>query len=283
MVTGHRPEPARDRSVFPRASGLVGAGASVGPLTSLARVGAGYGDGLVLHDVSLEVSAGQAWVVLGPNGAGKSTLAKVAAGLLAPRTGQAVVGGWPVGRTPAARLARCVAWVPQQVPDDLDFTALEVALMGRAPHLPALGLTSAHDEALAREALRVFDVAPLADRPLSQLSGGERRRVFLARAMVQAAPLWVLDEPTAFLDVRHQVETLHLLKQRVSPTVGVLAVLHDVSLATHFATHALLLAQGRVVAQGPVAEVLTGPRLSEVFGIAMEAGAAGGFQPRWPG
>lgn len=250
-------------------------------LVTLHQVSAGYGGAPVLEDVSLEVKAGEAWVVLGPNGAGKSTLAKVAAGLLAPIRGTAVIGGVNAPAPPRA-LARQVAWVAQQTPDDLDFTALEIALMGRAPHLGPMGLTGRGDEVLARDALAAFDVAALAERRSSSLSGGERRRVFLARALVQQAPLLVLDEPTAFLDVRHQVETLHLVRQRVSSTVGVLAVLHDVSLATHFATHAVLLSQGRVVAQGPAAAVLSVERLSQVYGIAMEQVGPSTIQPRWP-
>ncbi len=250
-------------------------------LTTLHDVTAGYGGCPVLHDLSLEVKAGEAWAVLGPNGAGKTTLAKVAAGLIPVLKGRVAIGSLASPASPAA-LAKVVAWVPQQAPEGLDFTALEVALMGRAPHLGALGLTGAHDERLAREALAAFDVAPLADRPVSSLSGGERRRVFLARALAQAAPLLVLDEPTAFLDVRHQVDTLHLVRQRVSATVGVLAVLHDVSLAARFATHVALLSAGRIVARGLAAEVLTTARLTEVYGIAMEQTGEHSFQPRWP-
>ncbi len=250
-------------------------------LTTLHDVTAGYGGCPVLHDLSLEVKAGEAWAVLGPNGAGKTTLAKVAAGLIPVLKGRVAIGSLASPASPAA-LAKVVAWVPQQAPEGLDFTALEVALMGRAPHLGALGLTGAHDERLAREALAAFDVAPLADRPVSSLSGGERRRVFLARALTQAAPLLVLDEPTAFLDVRHQVDTLHLVRQRVSATVGVLAVLHDVSLAARFATHVALLSAGRIVARGLAAEVLTTARLTEVYGIAMEQTGEHSFQPRWP-
>lgn len=250
-------------------------------LSTLTSVSAGYGGCEVLRDVSLEVKAGEAWAVLGPNGAGKTTLAKVVAGLLKPMRGDVRVGALGPNASPA-EFARAVAWVPQQTPEGLDFTALEVVLMGRAPHLGPLGLTGAKDEQLAREALSAFDVSALAERRVSALSGGERRRVFLARALVQQAPLLVLDEPTAFLDVRHQVETLHLVRQRVSASLGVLAVLHDVSLASRFATHVVLLAKGTVAAQGTVADVLTTTRLSEVYGIAMERSGDHTFEPRWP-
>lgn len=251
-------------------------------LARLEQVTAGYGAATVLHDVSWSVRAGEAWAVLGPNGAGKSTLVKVLAGLVKPARGTGLVGPHDVATTAPRLLAQQVAWVPQQVPDGLDFTALEVALMGRAPHAGPLGLTTAADEARARQALERFDVAAVGDRPLSQLSGGERRRVFLARGLVQDAPLLVLDEPTAFLDVRHQVETLTLARGLVSDTHAVVAVLHDVTLAAHFATHVLLLAAGRVTAAGHVAEVLTAGQLSSVYGTPMEAVGPGGFLPRWP-
>jgi iron complex transport system ATP-binding protein len=251
-------------------------------LASLESVSAGYGGRLVLHDVSWAVQPGEAWAVLGPNGSGKSTLAKVLCGVMAPASGVVRLGGLETTTATPRSLARHVAWVPQQVPEALDFTALELALMGRAPALGGLGLTSAADEAKARAALARFGVDALADRPLSQLSGGERRRVFLARGLVQDTPLLVLDEPTAFLDVRHQVDTLLLARRLVSETRAVVAVLHDVTLAARFATHALLLSQGRVVAQGLVDAVVTAERLSEVYGTPMEAVGAHGFLPRWP-
>jgi iron complex transport system ATP-binding protein len=251
-------------------------------LAHLEGVCAGYGGTVVLRDVSWAVQPNEAWAVLGPNGAGKSTLVKVLAGLLRPTSGRAFVGGLDVTTSAPRALARQVAWVPQQIPEGLDFTALEVALMGRSPHLGPLGLTSAADEAKARAALARFDVGGLSERPLSQLSGGERRRVFLARGLVQDAPLLVLDEPTAFLDVRHQVETLTLARALVSSSHAVVAVLHDVTLAAHFATHVALLAGGRLVAAGPAPEVLTAARLSEVYGTPMEAVGAHGFLPRWP-
>ena len=125
----------------------------------------------------------------------------------------------------------------------------------------------------------------LASRRLAEVSGGERRRVWLARALVQAPQRLVLDEPTAFLDVRHQVETLRAVQRRLSQGLGVLAVLHDVNMAMHVATHALLLKDGKSVAQGPVAEVLSAPRLSALYDIAMHPAADSDhvYVPRWEG
>ncbi len=252
-------------------------------LLELQSVSAGYGKTPVVRDVSLEVKPGEAWVVLGPNGAGKSTLVRAVMGLVTPSAGTVRVCEFPVPGTSARELARVAAWVPQTTDDDTAFTGLELALMGRAPHLSAWGVPGASDEAKAREVMRELGVEHLASRPLSEVSGGERRRVWLARALVQAPKLLVLDEPTAFLDVRHQVETLRVVKQRLSTGLGVLAVLHDVNLAVHVATHALLLKDGAAVAQGPVAEVLTPERLTSLFGIPMHLAtpADAAYVPRW--
>lgn len=255
------------------------------PLLELDSISAGYGATPVLSGVSLRVEPGQAWVVLGPNGAGKSTLVRVVMGLNAPTAGSVKVCGLPLPGTPARELAKVSAWVPQTMDDSTGFTGLELALMGRAPHLSAWGLPGQRDEAAAREVMKELGVAELASRPLSEVSGGERRRVWLARALVQAPKLLVLDEPTAFLDVRHQVETLRAVKQRLSLGLGVITVLHDVNLAMHVATHALLLKGGKCVAQGPVREVLTAEALSALFDIPMHPAAEAEqvFVPRWSG
>jgi iron complex transport system ATP-binding protein len=255
----------------------------VEPLLVLDDVSAGYGATPVLRGVSLTVQQGESWVVLGPNGAGKSTLVRVAMGLLAPMSGRAKVCGFPSPGTAPQVLARHVAWVPQATDEDTGFTGLELALMGCAPRLGPWGVPSREDEVRARAALEALDVGALAHRPLAEVSGGERRRAWLARALVQDPKLLLLDEPTAFLDVRHQVETLRAVRRRVDEGLGVVAVLHDVNLAAHVATHALLLAAGRVVAQGPASDVLTAERLTALYGIRMAAPAEGEavFVPRW--
>lgn len=250
-------------------------------LSEVVSVTAGYGSTPVLRDVSWAVRPNEAWAVLGPNGAGKTTLARVLAGLLQPTSGHVVIGGMKGPLSPAM-VAQQVSWVPQSMPDELEFSALEVALFGRAPKNGWWGLPGRHDEALAREALAAFDVGHLADRAAATLSGGERRRVFLARAMVQATPLVVLDEPTAFLDVKHQVETLARVRTWASEKRAVVAVLHDVTLAARFATHVALVEGGAVIAQGPAREVLTAERLSRVYGTEMVEVPSVGFVPRWP-
>ena len=238
-------------------------------LASLEHVDAGYAQTTVLHDLSLTVNAGELWAVLGPNGAGKSALAKLLVGALRARKGLVTVCGLDAATSLPTALAREVAWVPQTMPDDSGFTALELVVMGRTPHLGPWGLAGRGDVDKAMQALEQLGVAALANRPLSEVSGGERRRIFLARALTQAPKLLVLDEPTAFLDVRHQVEALEVVSRAVSPTLGVVAVLHDVNVAARFATHVLLLREGRVLAAGPAGDVLTPALLSGLYGVQM--------------
>ena len=239
-------------------------------LARLEHIDAAYAQTTVLHDVSIEVRAGELWAVLGPNGAGKSALAKVLVGALRAKSGQVTVCGLDVASAEPNTLAREVAWVPQTMPDDSGFTALELVLMGRTPHLGPWGLAGRADLERAMQSLHQLGVAHQADRPLNEVSGGERRRIFLARALTQEPKLLVLDEPTAFLDVRHQVEALEVVKAAVSPSLGVVAVLHDVNVAARFATHVLLLRDGRVLAAGQAAEVLTQALLSELYGVKMQ-------------
>jgi len=231
-------------------------------------VRAGYPGRPVLHGVDLSVEPGQLWALLGPNGAGKSTLAKVALGLIPASGGKLEVCGFDVQTTSRAQLAKVAAWVPQESADGqaLQFTGLELSLMGRTPHLGAFGLPSKSDAEEARMLLEWLTVGALADRRLAEASGGERRLVWLARSLLQKPKLLVLDEPTAFLDVKHQLTVMAELRKRVAEGLAVLAVLHDVNQAVGYATHVALLREGRVLAQGPVAEVLTPGRLEELYG-----------------
>jgi iron complex transport system ATP-binding protein len=253
------------------------------PLLELQGVSAGYGARAVLEGVSFEVRAGEAWVVLGPNGAGKSTVVRAVMGLLSPAAGRVSLLGRNVASMGARTLAAQLAWVPQTTADDTGFTGLELTLMGRAPHRSAWGAPSATDTQQALAVMAELGVEHLAHRALAEVSGGERRRVWLARALVQAPRVLVLDEPTAFLDIKHQVETLAAVRRRLTLGLGVLAVLHDVNLAQHLATHVLLLKEGRVLAQGPVEDVLTDDILTSLFDIPMVPAveAQRVFVPRW--
>ena len=238
------------------------------------NLSAGYGDRRVLQGVELEVRPGELWAVLGPNGAGKSTLVRASLGLLPAREGSVRVFGADVRQVHRRELARRVAWVPQSPEAVPDFTALELVLMGRSPHLSRWALASRADVARATAALEELGIGALVGRALGALSGGERRLVMLARALTQAPELLLLDEPTAFLDVAHQVGTLARVRARVDAGLGAVAVLHDVNLAAAFATHALLLRDGQVLAQGPVDTVLERERLEALYGLPLEMAQA---------
>jgi iron complex transport system ATP-binding protein len=244
-------------------------------MLSLKDIRAGYGDREVVRGVSLEAKPGELWAILGPNGAGKSTLLKATMGLTPISAGTVTVSGAALATLPRDEVARRIGWVPQ-ADLSLEFTGLELALLGCAPRLGAWGLPSHKDVELAQRALEEAGVPHLAARPLSQASGGERRLAYLARALVQAPQVLLLDEPTAFLDVRHQVEVLSRVKKRVEGGLCAVAVLHDVNLAAAWATHALLLKAGEAVAQGPAAEVLEEKHLSALYGVEVRRGEAGG-------
>jgi iron complex transport system ATP-binding protein len=244
-------------------------------MLALSDIRAAYGEREVLRGVGFEAKGGELWAILGPNGAGKSTLLKATMGLTALSSGTVSVGGVSLSALSRQEVARRVGWVPQaDLP--LEFTGLELALLGCAPRLGAWGLPSQSDVERARRALEETGVPHLAGRPLSQASGGERRLAYLARALVQAPEVLLLDEPTAFLDVRHQVEVLSRVRARVNAGLCAVAVLHDVNLAAAWATHALLLKAGEVVAKGPASEVLVEKNLSALFGVDVRRGEAGG-------
>ena len=244
------------------------------PLLVTRALLAGYGPGPVLHGVDCEVRSGELWAVLGPNGTGKSTLLRGVLGLLPWTRGTVRLLGRERPAWDARELARRVAWVPQGFEPAEGFSGLELVLMGRSPHLGLWGLTSERDVALARAALEELGVAHLADRSGEAMSGGERRMVLLARRLVQERSLLLLDEPTAFLDVAHQVGALNRVRARVEAGLGAVAVLHDVNLAAAFATHALLLRDGQVLAQGPVDTVLERERLESLYGLPLEMAQA---------
>lgn len=244
-------------------------------LVELHGIEAAYDGVPALSGLSLSVRAGEGWAVLGPNGSGKSTLLRVLLGLLRPSAGTVRVCGHGLPGAPPSSIARDVAWVPQVVSEDSGLTVLELALMGCVPHLPTWSLPSANDVLRAERALAALDMGPLAHRALCHLSGGERRRAWLARALVQEPRLLLMDEPTAFLDLRHQVQALALVRRRLSPDFAFVAALHDPNLAARFATHAALVREGRLLGCGPVSEVLTASRLSDLYGIELRHAVAG--------
>lgn len=233
-----------------------------------------FGERNVVDGVSFSVSEGELWVVLGPNGAGKSTLLRAALGLHPVTSGTSTLLGRELSTWTRRALAREVAWVPQTFEDPGGFTVLELVLMGRTPHLGPFGLPGERDVQLARTALAELGLADLEARASTALSGGERRRVLLARAFAQEPKLVLLDEPTAFLDLKHQVEALRLLRKKCDGGLAAVVVLHDVNLAAAFADRVLLLKDGRTLRQGSVRESLDAEVLQSLYDVPMTAARA---------
>ena len=221
-----------------------------------------------LRDVSLQIDAGERVALVGPNGAGKSTFLRAVAGLLEPVAGRIELDGVPIERLERRAIARRLAVVPQLPVLPFATTVEEVVALGRLPHEhPIRGMRPA-DRAAVAAAIERVGVGHLLGRDARELSLGERQLVLLAMAVAQAAPVLVLDEPTVHLDLRHQVEVMDLvvdLNEREGTTI--VAVLHDLGLAAHFFPRLVVLERGRIVADGPPAEALSGERIRDVFGV----------------
>ena len=238
----------------------------------LKSIGFAYGARTALEGISLCAEGGQLVGVVGPNGSGKSTLLKVAAGIAAPSSGSCLLDGTALqARTPRDR-ARLIAWCPQESFFSFPFKSVDVVLMARAPHLGMWGLTGGADREAALEAMAIMDAAHLADRPIDELSGGERRRVMLARTVAQGAGALLLDEPTAGLDIGHSVKVLEAFKAQARAGRLVVASLHDINEAAAYCDRVLMLRGGRQAAWGTVAEVLTWRNVRETFGVDVYAG-----------
>ena len=232
-----------------------------------------------LSGISFELAAGEVFGVLGPNSAGKTTLIRLLTRIVSPTRGTIEVEGVRVDAMSRADLARRIAVVPQDVPPGLPFTVRELVLMGRYPPAPRRFFETPDDLAVAREAMAATGVLDLAGARVAILSGGERQRVALARALAQEPRLLVLDEPTAHLDLRYQVECVTLLR-RVNRERGTTIVLvsHDLNLAGELCDRLLLLADGRIARLGPPEDVLEAALLTTVYGchVAVEGDALTG-------
>jgi len=230
-----------------------------------------YREAPVFDALELALAAGEVTAVLGPNGTGKTTLIRLAAGSLRPGAGRVLLEGRDLASIPAAARARAVAVVPQESRPAFDFTAREVVRMGRAPHLGLLGIETRRDVEVVDESMRRTAVSDLSDRPFLDLSGGERQRVIVARALAQEPALLLLDEPTAFLDLRHRL-LLYDLLTRLNRDTGLTLLIasHDLDLAARFADRIVLLHSGKVAADGPPTEVLTPEHLRQVYGVEAE-------------
>ena len=226
-----------------------------------------------LANVSLSLDPGQFLAVLGPNGSGKTSLVRILLGALRPQVGSVKIGDKPAHEWPRQDLARLVGVVPQREDNLFPQRVRETVLLGRYPHLSMWGRERADDHAAVQRALAACDVEQLADRWVWSLSGGEYQRVRIARALAQEPKLLVLDEPGVSLDLKHEMGLFELVRSLVdSRGLGVLMITHDLNLAARFADSLLLLSDGRAIAAGEPAEVLTQEVVESVFAwpVAMQ-------------
>lgn len=248
-------------------------------MIAVREVRAGYGGADALLGVDLALAAGEVVALLGENGAGKSTLLKVLAGLLRPRGGSVTLEGRPLAEVPRREAARRIGYLPQAFIPLFPMRALDVVLLGRTPWLPALGSPSRGDVAAAERALAEVDAGAFAGTDLLEMSGGERQRVLLARVFAGEPKVLLLDEPAANLDPRHRLLVMEALRRRAAEGAAVLFSTHEIDLAASTADRGVLLSAGRIVAGGPVAEVLTAPLLSELFGVTASVTPGPGGRP----
>ena len=240
------------------------------PLVLVERLGFGYGRRPVFADVGFAIRPGELVALCGPNGAGKSTLLRLLLGLHRPAAGAVTLGGAPLSSLTRREIARRAALLPQDAPADLPLPVREAVALGRLPHLGRFQAESAADAEAVARALEATDTAAFAARPVTDLSGGERHRVHLARALAQEAPLLLLDEPIAGLDLSHQLQALDLLRATVDAGRGAVVALHDLSLAARSCDRMLILADGALRLDALPAEVLTTEHLQRYFAVAAD-------------
>lgn len=221
----------------------------------------------IVADASLSVSSGELVGLIGPNGAGKSTLLKAILGIRARDAGTVTLDGHDISLMPPRERARRIAFLPQERRVEWRLSAHDIVMLGRYPHHSGFGGPTVEDEAAVVRALRAVDAEGLSARAVAVLSGGERTRVLLARALAVEAPLVLADEPTGALDAYHQLHVMEILHAMARRGVGVLAVVHDLALAVRFMDRVVLMAGGEVVAEGDPAAVLTPQRLAQVYRI----------------
>ena len=229
-----------------------------------------YGDIPALKDLNFSVTKGDFFIIIGPNGSGKTTLMKLMAGILKPKKGRLKILNRAIGNYTRKDLAKTMAFVPQIMPVDFPFSVIEVVLMGRSPYMGMLGVEQEEDLKIAKQALTFTGAEHLAHRKLDQLSGGEQQRVFIARALCQEPDIILLDEPTASLDLAHQIRLMDLMEKLKKETgITVVMVSHDVNLAAMYSDRLLLLNKGEILCLGHPDEVLTFRTLEAAYGCTL--------------
>ncbi|MFE2374284.1 ABC transporter ATP-binding protein [Streptomyces sp. NPDC059398] len=227
-----------------------------------------YDDRTVVDGLDLAVPDGRVTVIVGPNACGKSTTLRALGRLLKPRSGAVLLDGAELARTPTRKIAQSIGLLPQSPSAPEAITVADLVARGRQPHQHWWQQWSDEDERAVTGAMERTDITSLAERAVDELSGGQRQRVWIAMALAQETDLLLLDEPTTYLDIAHQVEVLDLVR-RLNKERGrtVVAVLHDLNQAARYADHLVAMKDGRIVAEGPPGEVVTAQLVREVFGL----------------
>jgi len=235
-------------------------------IIKLEQIGFRYNAHWVLKNVSCDIRKGEFLGIIGPNGSGKTTLLKVIDGILKPQEGDVWINGTPGSKISRDTLARTIAVVAQDSQMIFPFCVQEIVLMGRAPHLSKWRFEGNEDFRIVREAMEMTDTLALADRSMSALSGGEWQRVLIARALAQQPQILLLDEPTAFLDIKHQVDFFDLVKSlNEKNALTVAAVTHDINLASLYCDRIILMKNGRIHSLGSPEEVIVETNIKEVY------------------
>jgi iron complex transport system ATP-binding protein len=230
----------------------------------------GYREREIGRDIALDLAGGEVLALLGPNGHGKTTLLKTLLGLLPAKGGALTLDGKPLAHLSIGERARALAYVPQVHAGTFAFSVSEVVLMGRTARSSLFAAPSAHDRDMVQAMLRRLGINHLAGRPYTEISGGERQLVMIARALAQEPRYVILDEPTASLDFGNQGKVMSQIRRLAGEGLGVLFTTHDPNQALRYADRALLLRDGRALASGKAAELLTPERLAELYGVAIE-------------
>lgn len=257
---------------FPR-SGPTGAGVEPalarhsGARLSAEAVTLRYDARTISTGLSVAIAAGSFTVIVGPNACGKSTLLRALSRLLVPTSGQVILDGCEIGERPAKEVARRLGLLPQSAIAPDGITVADLVARGRYPHQSFLRQWSKADEVAVADAMRATRVDGLAARAVDELSGGQRQRVWIAMVLAQETPILLLDEPTTFLDIAHQIELLDLLAELNAQGRTVVAVLHDLNQACRYASHLVAMKDGAIVAEGNPAEIVTAELVEAVFGL----------------
>lgn len=225
------------------------------------------GERLVLHGVNVDVPKGESVALIGPNGSGKSTLLRIVSGVLHPKQGRVLLDGEPIGAISTRDLARYLAMVEQECSIGFDFTVREIVALGRIPHRGRFARETRKDTRAIDRAMELADVSQFADRSIRAISGGERQRVHLGKALAQEPTVLILDEPTTYLDLRHQTQFMSIVRQRASEGMTVLIAIHDLTMAAQVANRLALMSEGQIIVAGAPRDVLTVENVRNAFGV----------------